>query len=303
MGEERYYQAYLRTQRGGVGIAYATARRELLACLGPEMTLLHEWPGRHRVAFAWAGNVARLTMLARRLGYTQAVISVDSTPWAGEEPCYRMAARWPVGRITYKGRSLRLAELWVADEEDRLGRSPHRAGFAFESAPQEDVAGPRLHRRLSPLDAKLMANLSGLSDGMRVLDPFAGLGAVGRAAMERGLDSWVADVDPELVPGLRARFPARFVLADARWLPFADAEFDGILTEPPYHRRDRAAVVESVPELARVVRREGVAVLLVADWMRGDMAPCVAWREEGAFAVRRHGIHCSALIWRRRAVG
>jgi len=128
-----------------------------------------------------------------------------------------------------------------------------------------------------------VANLAGLSDGSRVLDPFAGLGAIGRAAMERDLDVWVSDIDP-----------------DAGRLPFSDGWFDGILGEPPYHRRDRAAVVASLPELARVVRPGGVAVLLIADWMRRDMQPGDAWTEELRLPVHRHGIECSTLIWRRR---
>lgn len=300
MDEEPCYQAYFRTRRGGVGIDYRTARHELLACLGPSAYLTNEWPGRHRVALAWLADEASLTALATRLGYTQAVLRVISTPWSGREPGYRMAARWPVGRIVYKGRDLQLTEVWVADEEDRLDRSPHRAGFAFASAPGDDVSGPRLNRRLSPLDAKLVANLAGLPDGSRVLDPFAGLGTIGRAAMERGLDAWVSDIDPDLTPGLRERFPERFALADAGRLPFNDEWFDAILGEPPYHRRDRAAVMASLPELARVVRPGGVAVLLIADWMRLDMQPGDAWTEELRLPVHRHGIECAALIWRRR---
>jgi hypothetical protein len=300
MDEERFYQAYFRTRRGGVGIDYRTARHELLTCLGPSAHLTNEWPGRHRLALSWLGDESSLVAMVTRLGYTQAVLRAISTPWSGREPDCRMAVRWPVGRIVYRGRDLQLTEVWVADEEDRLDRSPHRAGFAFASAPEDDVSGPRLHRRLSPLDAKLVANLAGLSDGSRVLDPFAGLGAIGRAAMERDLDVWVSDIDPDLTPGLRERFPARFALADAGRLPFSDGWFDGILGEPPYHRRDRAAVVASLPELARVVRPGGVAVLLIADWMRRDMQPGDAWTEELRLPVHRHGIECSTLIWRRR---
>jgi hypothetical protein len=299
VGEEVYYQAYFRTKRGGVGIEYDTARYELLACLGPRATLRNEWPGRFRVAFDWGGSATDLLRLSGRLGYTQAVLRVRSTPWDGAEPDFAMAERWPVGRITYKGRDLELAELWVADEDERLARSPHVAGFEFESAPGDDVSGPRLNRRLSPLDARLVANICGLPDGARVLDPFAGLGAIARAALERGLRCWVSDVDPDLTPGLRERFAGRAILADARCLPFPSECVDGVLAEPPYHRRDRSAVVESLPELARVTRRGGVAVLLVADWMKGHVADGEGWRCEAALPVRRHGIECTALVWRR----
>lgn len=300
MDASTYYQAYFRTQRGGLGIAYETARFELLACIGRRAVLLNEWPGRYRVAFSWHGDEADLVALAPRLGYTHALLQVLATPWSGLRADYRMVGRWPVGRIIDRGRDLRLSELWVADEEGRIARSPHCAPFAFESAPGDDTKGPRLNRRLSPLDARLIANLCGLPDGSRVLDPYAGLGAVGLAARERSLDCWVTEIDPDLTPGLRRRFPGRFALGDSRSLPFGDTVFDGVLTEPPYHRSDRAAVTESLPEIARVTRPSGVAVLLIADWMHSAVQPHPRhWREEAVLSVRRHGINCLALIWRR----
>ncbi len=296
----RYYQAYFRTERGGVGLPYATSRYELLAALGPRCALRREWPGRFRVSFDWSGPEEDLLRLAPRLGYTQAVLSVDPTPASGREPDFTMGPRWPTGRIRERGFDLELRELWTQDEALRLDASPHRDVFEFDLNGAATVGGPRRGRRLSPLDARMIANVSGLCDGARVLDPFAGLGGVARAASERSLNALASDRDAVLLPGLRRRLPGAVLLADARALPFADAEFDGVLTEPPYHRADREDLAASIPELARVVRPGGVLVLLVADFLRRIASPPDNCVEERVLEAPRHGIRCLALVWRRR---
>ncbi len=296
----RYYQAYFRTERGGVGLPYSTSRHEFLAALGPRCSLRREWPGRFRVAFDWDGPEDELARLVPRLGYTQAVLSVDPTPASGRDPDFRMGSRWPVGRLRERGFDLDLREFWVSDEGLRLDASPHRDAFEFDLDAGATTGGPRRGRRLSPLDARMIVNVSGLPDGARVLAPFAGLGGVARAAAERGLLVVGSDWDTVLLPGLRQRLPGGVLLADARSLPFADGEFDGLLTEPPYHRADRDALADAVPELARVVRSGGVLVLLVADFLRRVVAPPACGEEEHALWVPRHGIRCLALVWRRR---
>ena len=186
--------------------------------------LTNEWPPPPTRSFL-VGDESPLIAMVTRLGYTQAVLRAISTPWSGREPDYRMAVRWPVGRIVYKGRDLQLTEVWVADEEDRLDRSPHRAGFAFASAPGDDVSGPRLHRRLSPLDAKLVANLAGLSDGRGCL-------TLRPARRDRTRAERIRCLGLRHRPRPHARpagaLPARFALADAGRLPFSDGWFDGI---------------------------------------------------------------------------
>ncbi len=292
------YQAYFRTQRGGAGLAYETCLYELLAALGPRALLEREWPGRYRCTFEWLGDEADLARLAPRLGYTRAILRMRVEPASGLPSAYTMRARWPVGRMREGDHDHHLEELWVADEEERLAASPHRVAFRFGTDEEPTVGGPRRGRRLSPLDARALANLTGLADGASVLDPFAGLGTIPLACEAHGLRATALDVEPALLVGLRALPLRGCLLGDATRLPFGDGSFDGIATEPPYHRYDRAAVVAALPELIRVTRRGGPLVFLIADYLRDAFTPPPACREEAALAVRRHRLDCTALVWR-----
>lgn len=294
-----HYQAYLRTQRGGTGLPYATALAELLAVLGPQARLLDELPARRRCAFAWGGDEDSLALLGARLGYTQALLRVRVEPHAAPEE-FTMRARWPVGRMRSGSNDHILSELWVADEPERLEASPHRRSFRFREG--ESLGGPRRGRRLSPLDARALANLAGVPDGSRVLDPFAGLATIPLACRARGLEAWASDQDEALMPGLAALLPGRSLLASAESLPFADESFAAIVTEPPYHRYDRDGWLHSLPELARVTRLGGAILQLVAEHMREGLRPPDGCREEAAWEVPRHGLACRALLWRKTDV-
>lgn len=293
------YQAYFRTQRGGTGLAYDTCRYELLAALGTRALLDREWPGRHRCTLEWLGAEDDLTRLGPRLGYTQAIVRMRIEPASGLPSDYEMRARWPVGRMREGTCDHHLEEVWVADEEERLASSPHRREFRFGGDAEATVGGPRRGRRLSPLDARALANMTGLPDGSRVLDPFAGLGTIPLACEARGLRTTALDCEPALLTGLRELPLTAALLGDATSLPFDDGSFDGIASEPPYHRYDRQAVEGSLPELARVTRWGGVLVLLIADYLRGACAPPAGCREEAALPVQRHRLACTALVWRK----
>jgi hypothetical protein len=291
------YHAYFRTRRGGAGLLYETCRYELLAALGPRCLLEREWPGRHRCTFTWLGAEEDLLRLCPRLGYTRAVLRETVTPHVAE-PDFRMAERWPVGRMRLGETDRLLEELWLADEEERLALSPHLRAFHFEGDAEAVVGGPRRGRRLSPLDARALANMTGLPDGAVVLDPFAGLGTIPLACAARGLRAVASDVEPALLPGLSELGLPLITLADAGALPFADGSFDGVVTEPPYHRYDREAVLRAVPEMLRVTRRGGVLVLLVADYLTEVLAIPSGCREEATLPVPRSGLPCTALVWR-----
>jgi tRNA G10 N-methylase Trm11 len=154
------------------------------------------------------------------------------------------------------------------------------------------VKGERLRRRLSHRDARFLINIAELPPAAAVLDPFAGIGSIVLECRAHGVRVTCGDIEEALRPGLAQIAEGRAGILDAQRLPFARESFDAIITEPPYQRDDRAAVLRSIPELARVVVSGGCAALLVAE----DMHEAVLGRAVAAgltpaqeFNVRRQG--------------
>jgi len=93
-------------------------------------------------------------------------------------------------------------------------------------------------------------------------------------------------------PGLAQVTDNRCVLADARELPFKNAFFDAIITEPPFNTRYRQSVLDSLPELCRVMKPCGKMVLLIAQDMYSEiMAYMIGYgfNIKKDFTIRRHG--------------
>jgi len=300
------HQVYFRTARGGLGIPYRNCIDEFAAVFGDRARVLDERTALFRAVVALQIDESEAARLARRLGYTLGLVRVTRHPLQGRVSERHMRHRWPVGWLREGDFELLFEEVFVADEGARLAESPHAFSFPYVDEPSGDVRpvrGRRVNRRLSPLDARFVASISGLQDGARVLDPFAGLCVLADALRRRALRVTVGDADRCLRVGLAERAGGRAIIAHAQRLPFADASFDGIVTEPPYHPDDRAAVVASVPEMARVLVPGGRVVLLVADFMLEALGPAcraAGMREVSRHSVPRHGLLSVCLTLERR---
>jgi len=299
---ERYHQVYFRTSKGGVGVGYNNALAEFRAVFGAtETTILKELPGRARIVVQLGVDEARMAALAGRLGYTLGIVRLTRHPLAGRAERLRMDGRWPIGWLREGDSELLFEPVFAASEEERLAASPHRLEFPqiVDDGPERSVRGRRVNRRLSPLDARFSANVCGLEDGTRVLDPFSGLCVLADALVRRDLRVLVGDIDSSLRPGMAARHPGGAAILDATKLPFADGALDGVVTEPPYHPADRHAVIAAIPELARVTRPGGRVALLVAEHMLPEVEP--VWRrpslaEEARYTIQRHGLRSTLVV-------
>ena len=94
-----------------------------------------------------------------------------------------------------------------------------------------------LHPRL----ARTLVNLSRVSYGGRLLDPFCGTGGILLEASLVGAEVIGSDIDSEMVAGSRKtlshfRRTGRLIVADVGKLPSLVEQVDAIATDPPYGR-------------------------------------------------------------------
>ena len=298
------YQVFFRTSRGGSGIEYETAKAEFLSVFGErQFEATRDIPARMRMEITVAEMSAEeISHRAELLGYTQGIVSVHEEQYNGEEINWHKSERWPVGWLRRGNMKLLLTEIYRQDEEKRLKEAPHSRVFLIERDGEIKAAkGHRYRRGLSPVDAKLMLNLARLQGDELILDPFAGLGGILLECKRRGLRAFGGDVDMVLRPGLAEVSHNRCVMADARQLPFKDGIFHAVITEPPFDIRYRQAVLDSMPELERVVQPDGKIVLLIAHDMHEGITGYMTgsgFRLVDDFTLRRHGKLIShVLLW------
>ncbi len=234
----------------------------------------------------------------RNIGY---VDSIDLVLPTAEHSTHDSA------RMRWKGREIVLRRVYEVPDESLRARAPDRRTFLLECGdgvvrPIQGYRGGRgaFERRALPVeDARLLVNLAAL-DGP-LLDPFAGAGGIIVEARERELETASVDIDFSLRFGLAA-ISHRHVVGDARHLPFADASFGAIATEPPYHPQTLEVLVRAVGEMARVMRRGGRIAMLVAA-RQADASRDAARRAKLAlehdFEIDRKGTAVTCLCWRR----
>src|SRR5262249_1003410 len=123
----------------------------------------------------------------------------------------------------------------------------------------------------------------GAKPGLRALDLCCGQGNVSAALIGRGCDAVGVDFSPAMLVFARLRAPsATFVEADAHALPFADAEFDIVVSnlglchvpDPP----------RALAQARRMLGRGGRFAMTV--WCGPDISPCY---EVLYGAVKAHG--------------
>lgn len=114
--------------------------------------------------------------------------------------------------------------------------------------------GPGQERRL-----KMVEEFISL-EGKKVLDYGCGVGAYTQAFLERGAESWGADIDEESLEVAREESQAEFILEDDG-LPFEDNFFDLVFSnEVLEHVGDEEEVVR---EMMRVLKPEGILIVFV----------------------------------------
>lgn len=296
------FQVFFRTNRGGCGIEYETALTEFLTVFKDcQVKILLELPFRMRIHVAMSDTTdEEISRRAQRLGYTQGILRVHEEPYQGEELHSHRTGRWIEGWIRKDDKKLLLTEIYRQDESATTRNAPHQRVFFVEVDGEVVPAkGHRYHRGLSPLDVKLILNISDLCGNERILDPFAGIGGIVLECIARGFETYSADIDHFLRPGLARISKGRHAVADARKLPFKDHLFDAVITEPPFNTRYRQAVMSAIPELQRIVRPNGKIVLLIARDMYNPTIELMSrseFRLVSNLVIRRHGKLKSHLL-------
>ena len=304
---ETRYQIYFRTHRGGCGIEWDAAETEFrLVTQGLPIGDETPNPGRMRLQFSLPEE--RQEELARRvtrLGYSLALIRFDRRIGAGtgrRDSAEVRSKRWKLGTQRVGEDLLDFAELWSADEEERLGRSPHARPFRFiYDGEITEGLGSRGERRLSPCDAKFLFNISGAKPGDLLLDPYVGLGGIVGVALNHGVRVACGDIDDALRIGLGDLADGRVCIWNATHLPLPDSCVDVVVTEPPYSIRRRSAVCDSIAQMQRCVRPGGRIVMLVDPPLYEMVLPAArlsGLEPELDFPVRRRGFVARAIRWR-----
>lgn len=132
---------------------------------------------------------------------------------------------------------------------------------------------PAIRPTMDRIREAIFSSLGDAVPGARVLDLFAGSGAIGIEALSRGAASAVfVDVDPRCVECIRqnlrrARLEASVRAMDAlKFLElYAEGGYDLIFADPPYGKsakdRDFAGELLRLPALARALRPGGMFIL------------------------------------------
>lgn len=148
------------------------------------------------------------------------------------------------------------------------------------------VAGPAHTKNNARLaDAIVMA--SGLG---RMLDVGAGAGRLTEALLRQGIDAHGLDLDGARVESANARMPGRFVQGDVRAMPFADGEFDVVVSDGCLECLDEAGVRAALEEIRRVSRRDVILRLDSTSTCEDGTPRTRAWWERLCFAAgfRKH---------------
>lgn len=137
--------------------------------------------------------------------------------------------------------------------------------------------------------------------GARVLDLYAGTGALGLEALSRGAAAAVfVERDPALVRALQANAarleaPATIVAADVpAWLRQADGLFDLVLLDPPFAEQPSGPLLATLQ--ARGLLAPGGMVYLEAGQAQAPPVGYLPWRSGRAGRVRYH-------LWRQAGAG
>lgn len=247
-------------------------------------------------------SLGRVTEALPHLGYTESVELLEPAPAPRAS-----AKNAPADAVRWRGQWYRRVPLYEEDAARLREEAPDRRLFAIAGEGGETRlirgyrgdGGPLSRRGLAVYDARMLVNLVHTRPGATFLDPFAGVGGIVIEALERGYQVLSCDIDPILRPGLE-RLGATHHVCDARRLPFDTEGIDAIATEPPYDEQANEAVLASLSEMVRVLRKGGRLSMLAAAHQSDEL------RRRGAelgltirvdLPIDRKGLDCVVLAW------
>ncbi len=146
--------------------------------------------------------------------------------------------------------------------------SINRSGYDARNPGKRDFFHPGV---MMPRMARTLANIAGVQNGDRVLDPFCGTGGILIEAELLGATSIGSDFDPVMVKGSQQNvMQSSLMLADATCLPFHDHSIDSIVTDLPYGQSvciKKADTMDNLyadalDEIGRVLKRGRRAVVV-----------------------------------------
>lgn len=245
--------------------------------------------------------------LGRRLAMTHRIIEVMAVCDADLEALSRTVALLPLPEKTYRVRAKRIRNATPGANavEHEIGRVLFGRGF------RADLKRPELNLRaiitsgriilgreaakvdrssfearrphlkpffhpgvLMPRMARALVNLTGIREGERLLDPFAGTCGILVEASLMGIEGLGIEVQRRLVKGALCNLEdldCTLILGDAKRLPLKDASLCGAVLDTPYGRSARILasskedlLKESLTELFRVIR-PGRRMVIIAD--------------------------------------
>jgi tRNA (guanine10-N2)-dimethyltransferase len=108
----------------------------------------------------------------------------------------------------------------------------NRSGYDARNPGKRDFFHPGV---MMPRMARTLANIAGVQEGDRVLDPFCGTGGILIEAELLGAAAIGSDFDPLMVKGSQQNVTrSSLMLADATQLPFQAHSIDSVVTDLPY---------------------------------------------------------------------
>lgn len=122
------------------------------------------------------------------------------------------------------------------------------------------------------------------------LDLGSGEGCLTEALLRRGLDTRGLDLNAKLVADANARMPGRFIEGDVRAMPFADGQFDVVISDGCLEWMDDAGVRAALAEIRRVCSRYVILRLDVSTKDQDGSLRSRAWWERQFFSggFRKH---------------
>jgi hypothetical protein len=290
-----------RRKARAAGVAEALGLLRDLQATAPESGPLSERGGLFWISLPHDAVDQAIERLPR-LGYTEAVDLLERTT--------STRRKFASAQVRWRGADCKLVRVYEEETEAIREQAPDRRVFLFESTAGEvrPVKGYRgdgkpLSRRALPVyDARLLVNLVNSSRGGVFLDPFAGVGGIILEALASGYRVLSVDVDSTLRHGL-AELGARHCVGEAQHLPFSAETVEAIATEPPYDPQAETAVIDSLNEMYRLLKKEGRLALLCAAWQAPGLrqkAETLGLEPYLDSPINRKGTECVVLAWKKK---
>jgi 16S rRNA G966 N2-methylase RsmD len=297
-----HYLIYFRRRRGGMGIPYALAHTEFTTVFANHNLIIkHEHIPKHRMWVILDLSPKEIQNHSENLAYTEAILSQQIEPYAGQTITPIARGRWHIGWVRQGNTQIYQEEIFVQNMPQRRQESPDQQTFPiYKNGKLITAKGYHTRRALSAMDARFLFNIASLPSNARILDPFAGFGGIIREAHRRNIIIFASDIDPILSKGLQNLAPQTYTLADARSLPHPSHTFDAIITEPPFHPKYQHAIYDALPELTHAIKPQGKLILLIAQNMHANIqAQCQESHlklTHIATIPRDHGLRCPVLV-------